>query len=102
MPDELGHRHRGPRDRDVDGGDDLAGPGADGDGDGPQGALQFLIVHRDAGAAHLRELGVEIGLELATALYQVQFPKAIAGPIDLTSVKNPGPGVAITPPVGIQ
>jgi branched-chain amino acid transport system substrate-binding protein len=40
--------------------------------------------------------------EVAAALYNVQLPEAIAGPIDFTSSKNPAPGVAITPPVGIQ
>jgi branched-chain amino acid transport system substrate-binding protein len=39
---------------------------------------------------------------VAAALYNVQLPQAIAGPIDFTSAKNPAPGVAITPPVGIQ
>jgi branched-chain amino acid transport system substrate-binding protein len=39
---------------------------------------------------------------VAAALYQVQLPDAVAGPIDFTSAKNPAPGVAITPPVGIQ
>jgi branched-chain amino acid transport system substrate-binding protein len=40
--------------------------------------------------------------ELAAALSKVTLPQAIAGPIDYTSSKNPAPGVAITPPVGIQ
>ncbi|HEX3963203.1 MAG TPA: ABC transporter substrate-binding protein [Trebonia sp.] len=40
--------------------------------------------------------------ELAAALYKVTLPDAVAGPIDFTSSKNPAPGVAITPPVGIQ
>jgi branched-chain amino acid transport system substrate-binding protein len=43
--------------------------------------------------------------ELAAALYQVKLPEAVAGPIDYTSTNaktNPAPGVAITPPVGIQ
>ncbi|MGH3210815.1 MAG: ABC transporter substrate-binding protein, partial [Trebonia sp.] len=43
--------------------------------------------------------------ELAAALYQVQLPQAVAGPVDYTSTNvktNPAPGVAITPPVGIQ
>ena len=40
--------------------------------------------------------------EVAAALYNVQLPDAVAGPIDFTSPKNPAPGVAITPPVGIQ
>lgn len=42
---------------------------------------------------------------LAAALYQVKLPQAVAGPIDYTSTNpksNPAPGVAITPPVGIQ
>jgi branched-chain amino acid transport system substrate-binding protein len=40
--------------------------------------------------------------ELADALFKVSLPQAVAGPIDYTSSKNPAPGVAITPPVGIQ
>jgi branched-chain amino acid transport system substrate-binding protein len=40
--------------------------------------------------------------EVAAALYNVTLPDAVAGPIDFTSSKNPAPGVAITPPVGIQ
>ena len=40
--------------------------------------------------------------EVAAALYNVSIPDAVAGPIDFTSSKNPAPGVAITPPVGIQ
>jgi branched-chain amino acid transport system substrate-binding protein len=40
--------------------------------------------------------------EVAAALYNVKLPDAVAGPIDFTSSKNPAPGVAITPPVGIQ
>ncbi|MGH3281229.1 MAG: ABC transporter substrate-binding protein [Trebonia sp.] len=43
--------------------------------------------------------------ELAAALYKVKLPEAIAGPVDYTSTNkktNPAPGVAITPPVGIQ
>jgi len=40
--------------------------------------------------------------EVAAALFKVQLPEAVAGPIDYTSAKNPAPGVAITPPVGIQ
>jgi branched-chain amino acid transport system substrate-binding protein len=42
---------------------------------------------------------------LAAALFQVKLPQAVAGPIDYTSANaktNPAPGVAITPPVGIQ
>ncbi len=43
--------------------------------------------------------------ELSAALFKVKLPQAIAGPIDYTSTNaktNPAPGVAITPPVGIQ
>jgi len=40
--------------------------------------------------------------ELSDALFQVKLGEAVAGPIDYTSSKNPAPGVAITPPVGIQ
>jgi branched-chain amino acid transport system substrate-binding protein len=40
--------------------------------------------------------------EVAAALFKVTLPEAVAGPIDYTSGKNPAPGVAITPPVGIQ
>jgi branched-chain amino acid transport system substrate-binding protein len=40
--------------------------------------------------------------ELSDALFQVKLAEAVAGPIDYTSSKNPAPGVAITPPVGIQ
>jgi branched-chain amino acid transport system substrate-binding protein len=40
--------------------------------------------------------------EVAAAIHQVVLPQAVAGPIDYTSAKNPAPGVAITPPVGIQ
>ena len=43
--------------------------------------------------------------ELAAALYKVNLPQAVAGPINYTSTNvktNPAPGVAITPPVGIQ
>jgi branched-chain amino acid transport system substrate-binding protein len=43
--------------------------------------------------------------ELAAALFKVKLPEAVAGPIDYTSTNaktNPAPGVAITPPVGIQ
>src|SRR5580692_224293 len=42
---------------------------------------------------------------LMAALLQVKLPEAVAGPIDYTSTNtktNPAPGVAITPPVGIQ
>ena len=42
---------------------------------------------------------------LMTALQSVKLPEAVAGPIDYTSTNtktNPAPGVAITPPVGIQ
>jgi hypothetical protein len=43
--------------------------------------------------------------ELADALFKVHLPQAVAGPVDYTSTNaktNPAPGVAITPPVGIQ
>jgi branched-chain amino acid transport system substrate-binding protein len=40
--------------------------------------------------------------EVAAALFKVKLPQAVAGPIDYTSAKAPAPGVAITPPVGIQ
>jgi branched-chain amino acid transport system substrate-binding protein len=40
--------------------------------------------------------------ELSDALFKVKLDEAVAGPIDYTSSKNPAPGVAITPPVGIQ
>jgi branched-chain amino acid transport system substrate-binding protein len=40
--------------------------------------------------------------EVAAALFKVNLPEAVAGPIDYTSSKAPAPGVAITPPVGIQ
>jgi hypothetical protein len=39
------------------------------------------------------------------ALLQVKLVEAVAGPVDYTSTNtktNPAPGVAITPPVGIQ
>ena len=39
---------------------------------------------------------------VAQALFKVKLPEAVAGPIDYTSSKAPAPGVAITPPVGIQ
>jgi branched-chain amino acid transport system substrate-binding protein len=42
---------------------------------------------------------------VAAALFKVKLPEAVAGPIDYTSANvksNPAPGVAITPPVGIQ
>ncbi len=42
---------------------------------------------------------------LMAALQQVKLPEAVAGPVDYTSTNpktNPAPGVAITPPVGIQ
>jgi branched-chain amino acid transport system substrate-binding protein len=39
--------------------------------------------------------------EVANAIHQVNV-KGVAGPIDFTSPKAPAPGVAITPPVGIQ
>jgi branched-chain amino acid transport system substrate-binding protein len=43
--------------------------------------------------------------ELAQALFKVKLPQAIAGPVDYTATDaktNPAPGVAITPPVGVQ
>ena len=41
--------------------------------------------------------------ELSAALFKVKLDEAVAGPIDYTSTQaNPAPGVAITPPVGIQ
>jgi branched-chain amino acid transport system substrate-binding protein len=43
--------------------------------------------------------------ELSAALFKVKLPEAVAGPVDYTSTNpktNPAPGVAITPPVGIQ
>jgi branched-chain amino acid transport system substrate-binding protein len=43
--------------------------------------------------------------EVAAALFKVKLPEAVAGPVDYTSTDtktNPAPGVAITPPVGIQ
>ena len=43
--------------------------------------------------------------EVAAALFKVKLPDAVAGPVDYTSTNtktNPAPGVAITPPVGIQ
>jgi branched-chain amino acid transport system substrate-binding protein len=39
--------------------------------------------------------------EVADAIHQVNV-NGVAGPIDFTSPKAPAPGVAITPPVGIQ
>ena len=39
--------------------------------------------------------------EVANAIHQVNV-NGVAGPIDFTSPKAPAPGVAITPPVGIQ
>jgi branched-chain amino acid transport system substrate-binding protein len=42
---------------------------------------------------------------LSAALFKVKLPQAVAGPVDYTSTNtktNPAPGVAITPPVGIQ
>ena len=39
--------------------------------------------------------------EVADAIHQVNV-NGVAGPIDFTSSKAPAPGVAITPPVGIQ
>jgi branched-chain amino acid transport system substrate-binding protein len=43
--------------------------------------------------------------EVAAALFKVNLPEAVAGPLNYTSTDaktNPAPGVAITPPVGIQ
>jgi branched-chain amino acid transport system substrate-binding protein len=40
--------------------------------------------------------------EVAAALYNVNLTEALAGPINYTSSSNPAPGVALTPPVGIQ
>ncbi len=43
--------------------------------------------------------------EVAAALFKVNLPEAVAGPVNYTSTNtktNPAPGVAITPPVGIQ
>ena len=42
--------------------------------------------------------------EVAAALFKVNLPQAVAGPLNYTSTSqdNPAPGVAITPPVGIQ
>src|ERR1700678_3377496 len=40
--------------------------------------------------------------EVAAALFKVNLPHAVAGPIDSTPPKAPALGVAITPPVGIQ
>ena len=39
--------------------------------------------------------------EVATAIHQVNLPEAVAGPLNFAS-GGPAPGVAITPPVGIQ
>ena len=39
--------------------------------------------------------------EVAAAIHQVNLPEAVAGPLNFTS-SSPAPGVAITPPVGIQ
>ena len=42
---------------------------------------------------------------LSAALFKVKLDEAVAGPVDYTSTNlktNPAPGVAITPPVGIQ
>jgi branched-chain amino acid transport system substrate-binding protein len=40
--------------------------------------------------------------ELAAALHSVNLSEAIAGPLNFGASTNPAPGVAITPPVGIQ
>jgi branched-chain amino acid transport system substrate-binding protein len=39
--------------------------------------------------------------EVAAAIHQVNLPQAVAGPLNFAS-GGPAPGVAITPPVGIQ
>ena len=39
--------------------------------------------------------------EVADAIHNVNV-NALAGPLDFASAKNPAPGVAITPPVGVQ
>ena len=39
--------------------------------------------------------------EVATAIHNVNI-NGVAGPLDFTSSKAPAPGVAITPPVGVQ
>ena len=39
--------------------------------------------------------------EVANAIHNVNLPQAVAGPLDFAS-GGPAPGVAITPPVGIQ
>ena len=39
--------------------------------------------------------------EVANAIHQVNLPEAVAGPLNFAS-GGPAPGVAITPPVGIQ
>ena len=39
--------------------------------------------------------------EVAAAIHQINLPDAVAGPLDFAS-GGPAPGVAITPPVGIQ
>jgi branched-chain amino acid transport system substrate-binding protein len=39
--------------------------------------------------------------EVASAIHQVNLPEAVAGPLNFAS-GGPAPGVAITPPVGIQ
>jgi len=55
LTDKFAHRHGGPRDRDVDGRDNLAVSGADGHGDGTKAVIEFLVVDGDAGAADLAE-----------------------------------------------
>jgi branched-chain amino acid transport system substrate-binding protein len=40
--------------------------------------------------------------EVAAALHTVNLPEAVAGPLNFNSPANPAPGVAITPPLGIQ
>ncbi len=39
--------------------------------------------------------------EVAAAIHKVNLPEAVAGPLNFAS-SVPAPGVAITPPVGIQ
>jgi branched-chain amino acid transport system substrate-binding protein len=39
--------------------------------------------------------------EVATAIHQVNLPEAVAGPLNFAS-GGPAPGVAITPPLGVQ
>ena len=39
--------------------------------------------------------------QVADAIHKVNLPMAVAGPLDFAS-GSPAPGVAITPPVGVQ